>query len=249
MKQEDRANLIDKYITGKLEDTELWEFKINLDKDEELAREVELHKEIYSAISNTKKMELMNTLASIEATEQKHQFRINIYSRQVQALAASIIVLMMIGAGLLTNYMGNNNESHYNLYTEYFVDEGSLLTIRSNAETSNALVKSGINLYNNEEYKQAISLFASNPENVIARLYSGFSYMNLEEFDMAENQFKYILNHGDNIFIDQAEWNLGLSYLANSKTEQASSIFDKIASEDGAYSAQATNIIKKLKNN
>lgn len=248
MKQDDKTNLIERYITGKLEDTELWEFKINLEKDEEFAREVELYKEIYSAISNEKKMELMKTLASLKTNKQKRQFKINIYSRQVQALAASIIVLMMIGAGLLTNYVGNNDVSNYNVYTEYFIDEGSLLTTRSNAETSNAIVKSGIKLYNNGKYQQAISLFDSNPENVIARLYSGFSYMNLKEFDMAENQFKYILDQGDNIFIDQAEWNLGLSYLADEKTEQASTIFAKIASEDGAYSQQATNIIMKLKN-
>ena len=248
MKQDDKSKLIDKFITGKLEDTELWEFKINLENNEELAHEVELRKEIYNTINNERKMELMKTLVSIRTNKQKRRFKINIYSRQVQALAASIIVLMMIGAGVLTNYIGNSDVSNYNIYTEYFIDEGSLLTTRSNAETSNALVKSGIRLYNNEMYQQAISLFDSNPENVIARLYSGFSYMNLKQFDMAENQFKYILNQGDNIFIDQAEWNLGLSYLADNKTDQASTIFAKIASENGAYSTQATNIIKELKN-
>lgn len=248
MKQEEKTNLIERYITGKLEDTELWEFKINLENDEELAREVEIYREMYSTISNDKKMELLKTLTSFNTNKQKRQFKINIYSRQVQALAASIIVLMMIGAGLLINYIGNSDVSNYNVYTEYFIDEGSLLTTRSNAETTNALVKSGIKLYNNGKYEQTISLFDSNPDNVIARLYSGFSYMNLKQFDMAENQFKYIINHGDNIFIDQAEWNLGLSYLADEKTEQAKTIFAKIASEDGAYSQQATNIIMKLKN-
>ncbi len=249
MKKDDKAKLIDKYIIGKLEDTELWEFKINLEHDAELVREVELRKEIYSAISNEKKMDLMKTLNSIKTSQQKRQFRINIYSRQVQALAASIIVLMMIGAGFLNNYLENRNLSNYNVYTEYFVDEGSLLSTRSNAETSNALVKSGIKLYNDEKFQQAISLFESNPENLIARLYTGFSYMNLEQFEMAENQFNYILNQSDNIFIDQAQWNLGLSYLAGNKIEQAGTIFAKIASENGAYNDQATDIIKELKNN
>jgi len=248
MKQDDKAKLIDKYITGKLEDTELWEFRVKLEQDAELAQEVALRKEIYKAIGNDKKMELLQTLNSFESTTHTRHFRINIYSRQVQALAASIIVLLIIGAGFLTNYLGSNDASNLNIYTEYFVDEGSLLATRSNAETSNALVKTGINLYNNGQYDQAISLFDAYPENIIARLYSGFSYMNLKKFDIAEGQFKFILNHGDNIFIDQAEWNLGLSYLGDNKTEQATSIFTKIASENGAYSAQANNIIKKLKN-
>ncbi len=248
MKQDDKAKLIDKYITGKLEDTELWEFRIKLEQDAELAQEVALRKEIYKAISNDNKMELLKTLNGMEANSRTHRFRINMYSRQVQALAASIIVLMIIGAGFLTNYLGSNDASNLNIYTEYFVDEGSLLATRSNAETSNALIKTGIKFYNNGKYHQAISLFDSYPENIIAKLYNGFSYMNLEKFDIAESQFKYILNQGDNIFIDQAEWNLGLSYLGNNKTEQATNIFTKIASENGAYSAQANNIIKKLEN-
>jgi len=248
MKLDDKAKLIDKYITGKLEDTELWEFRVKLEQDAELAQEVALRKDIYNAISNKEKMELLQTLNSLETNSRTRRFRINIYSSKVQAIAASITVLMIIGAGFLSNYIGSNNTSNLNIYTEYFVDEGSLLATRSNAETSNALVKTGIKFYNNGKYQQAISLFESYPENIIARLYSGFSYMNLKKFDLAESQFKYILNQGDNIFIDQAEWNLGLSYLGDNQTEQATKIFTKIAEGNGAYSAQANNITKKLKN-
>lgn len=248
MKQNDKTMLIDKYITGKLEDTELWEFKTRIEKDANLAREIKLRKEIYDAINNEKKMELMKTLSNIKVRKEKRVLSINIYSRQVQAFAASIIVLFVVGAGLLSNFAGNGIESNYDIYNSYFIDEGSLILNRSDANTSNSLVDSGIKLYDNEKYAEAVSMFDSSPENVLARLYSGLSYMKLEQFNMAEKQFKYIINHHDNIFIDQAEWNLGLSYLANDKTEQASAIFVKIASENGAYNTQANNIIKKLEN-
>ncbi len=55
MKLDDKAKLIDKYITGKLEDTELWEFRVKLEQDAELAQEVALRKDIYNAISNKEK--------------------------------------------------------------------------------------------------------------------------------------------------------------------------------------------------
>jgi len=248
MKQNDKTLLIDRYITGKLEDTELWEFKINIEKDASLASEVKLRKEIYNTISNDKKMELLKTLSIVGTKKQTRIFKINIHSRQVQAFAASVIVLMIIGAGLLSNTIQNSNNSDFELYTEYFIDEGSVLSTRSNAETSNSIVESGVILYSNENYKEAISLFNSNPENVTSRLYCGFSYMKIEKFEEAEKQFKYIINHNDNIFIDQAEWNLGLSYLASNKIKQAVGIFTKISSEDGAYSKQAANINKELEN-
>jgi len=249
MKKNSKTILIDKYITGKLEDTELWEFKADMEKDADLAREVKLRREIYNTISNKKKMQLMITLKNMKAKKQKHIFSINIYSRQVQAIAASIIILMIVGASLLTNQLGNNYNSNYNIYSEYFIDEGSLISTRSDKTSDNSSVETGIRMYDNEQYTKAISLLNSNPENVTARLYSGLSYMKLEMYDNAETQFIYILNHNDNIFIDQAEWNLGLSYLANNKTEQATVVFAKIASYDGAYSARADEIIKKLENN
>lgn len=249
MKQNDKTLLIDRYITGKLEDTELWEFRTNLEKDASLAREVKLRKEIYNAISNEQKMDLLKTLRNIKTNKTKRIFNINIYSRQVQAFAASIIILLAVGAGLLSNYLGGTHESNYDIYSSYFINEGSLISNRSDASTNNSLVETGIILYENEKYKEAISMFDSNPENVLARLYSGLAYMQLEDFKYAEKQFKYVINHHDNILIDQAEWNLGLSYLADNKIKQAVSIFTKIASENGAYNKQANDIIKELENN
>ncbi len=243
--------LIDKYITGKLEDTELWEFKADLEKNPDLAQQVKLRREIYNTISNSKKMELLNTLSKMKADKQKRIFGINIYSRQIQTIAASIIVLMIVGASLLSNQIGNNYNTNYEIYTEYFVDEGSLITTRSVSDlsTDNSEVENGIRMYDTKQYEKAVSILDSKPNNVTARLYLGLAYMKLEMYVKAEEQFEYIINNRDNIFIDQAEWNLGLSYLANDKTKQATSIFEKIASDAGAYSSKASEIIKKLENN
>ncbi len=246
MEKKDRTILIDKFVTGKLEDTELWEFKADMENDAELAKEVKLRKEIFETISNTKKIELLQTLNNINTKKKNKTFKINIYSRQIQAIAASIIVLMAIGAGLLSNQIGNDLNS--NIYNEYFVDEGSLITTRSDHQSDNSIVLEGIRLYDNHEYQMALELLESNPENITARLYTGLTYMKLEMYNNAEEQFNYIINHKDNIFIDQAEWNLGLSYLANEKTEKATEIFAKVSSEDGAYSKRAGDIIKKLEN-
>lgn len=247
MKVNAKTILIDKYISGKLEDTELWEFKANMENDAELAKEVKLRKEIYNTISNTKKIELLKTIQNINTKKQNRTLRINIYSRQLQAIAASIIILFAIGAGILTNQLGDNLNNE--IYSEYFIDEGSLITTRSDHNSDNSTVIDGIKMYDNQEYEKALTLLEANPENITARLYSGLAHMKLEEYTKATAQFNYIINHKDNIFIDQAEWNVGLSYLASDKTNKALDIFNKIAGEDGAYSKKASEIIKKLENN
>lgn len=247
MKEYNKTILIDKYITGKLEDTELWEFKADLENDAELAKEVKMRQEIYNTISNTKKFELLNTLSNLDTKKQRKTRKINLYSRQVQAIAASLVILISLGVGILTGQLGNDLNTQ--IYNEYSIDEGSLIATRSDGQTDNSTVVDGIKLYDNHEYAKALELLEANPENITARLYSGLAYMKLEMFNDAADQFNYIINHNDNIFIDQAEWNLGLSYLANDKTNKASEIFAKIANEDGAYSQRASEIIKKLENN
>lgn len=247
MKKFNETILIDKYITGKLEDTELWEFKANMENDPELAREVKMRQEIYNTIGDDEKMKLMTTLLDISGTTNRPVRKINLFSQQFQAIAASIIVILTIGAAVLTNHL-NKPDMNMIVYNEFFTDEGSLLTTRSGVETTNA-VETGIEYYDNNEYEKAIDLLIGSPDNVTARLYAGLAYMKLEKFGNAEEQFKYILKHNDNIFIDQAEWNLGLSYLASKKTNEANEIFSKIASEDGAYRTKADEIINQLKNN
>lgn len=241
--------LIDDYISGRLDDVGYLEFQSRIKTDARFAREVKLRKEIYSTIGNDNKMALLKTLNNIRIKKSNRILKINIFSKQLQAFAASIIVLIIVGAALLSNHIIDSSQlSNIEIYNSYLVEEGSLLSTRSDVSKSNTLVKTGISLYNDRKYSEVITLFNSYPENIIARLYTGFSYMKLEQFNMAEKQFKYIINHSDNIFIDQAEWNLGLSYLANNKTKQASIIFAKIATEDGAYNAPAKDIIKELKN-
>lgn len=247
MKEYDKTILIDKYITGKLEDTELWEFKTEIENNAELAREVKIRQEIYNTITNSKKIELLNTLNNLKTEKEKRPLKINLYSRQIQAIAASIIILISVGIGILTSEIGNDLNS--NIYNEYSVDEGSLIATRTDNKSDNSAVLNGIKLYDNHEYEKALELLEANPDNITARLYSGLSYMKLEMYNKAADQFKYIIRHNDNIFTDQAEWNLGLSYLANDETNKAIDIFAKIASEDGAYSKRASEINKKLENN
>lgn len=244
MKEDSKTILIDRYIAGKLEDTELWEFKADLEKDPDLARQVQLRQGIYDTISNEDKMNLLETITKLDKKAKVR--RINVHSRQLQAIAASVIILLAIGAGLISNHLNSNLNNR--IYSEYFIDEGSDITTRSSS-VNGSQVENGIKLYDKKEYNEALSILEQNENNVRARLYAGLSYMNLNKFDEAIDNFEYIILNNDNIFTDQAQWNLGLSYLANDNTQMALETFEKIVSENGAYTKKASEILEKLKNN
>ncbi len=247
MKQNEKSLLIDKYVTGKLEDTELWEFKTELERDEDLAKEVKLRQDLYNTLRNEKKIAFFKNINNLRDKNTTRRVKLNVFSRQLQAIAAAAIVLIVIGAGLFTGLLNNNN-TNMKLYSEYFIEEGNLLATRTVTDITRSEVKLGIEYYDNNEYEKALNIFRQMPDNFIARLYSGFSYMKTNEYSKAEDQFSYILDHGDNIFVDQAEWNLGLVCLAQNKTDEAVDIFKKISGSNSAYHDEAENLLNELAN-
>ena len=62
MKISNKAEYVERYLEGKLKDGDLWEFKVNLEQDKELAQELQLQQEINETLVDTNKMQLRKTL-------------------------------------------------------------------------------------------------------------------------------------------------------------------------------------------
>lgn len=246
MKTDYRTSLIDDYLTGELDDRRLSEFDNTLKMDSNFAMEVELQMEIFEAIRDERKMLLRNTLSELRKKESR-KFFINLHSWKVQAAAASIAVLLLIGGGLTIN-LSTTTPTNESLFSEYFNPESALLTVRSNSG-SYTTIEQGMLLYVQEDFEQAIITFSKEPENIIGILYTGFSYMKTNEYAKAEAQFLSIIQMNDNLFVDQAEWNLGLCYLVSGKEIEATKIFSKIAEGTTVYNSKASKLLLEKGNN
>ena len=77
-----------------------------------------------------------------------------------------------------------------------------------------------------------------------ANLYAGLSYMQLSDYDNAEYKFEQVIENNDNLFIDQAEFNLALCYLASNKIDKALMALNKVIESNSVY----TNKAEDLKN-
>jgi tetratricopeptide (TPR) repeat protein len=91
-------------------------------------------------------------------------------------------------------------------------------------------------------------MFDMEPGNLLGKLYSGISYMELNDFEKAMGYFNFIIQHKDNLFIDQSEWYLSLCYLKTNRMEEASRLLDKIANERGVFKTKAQMLLNELKN-
>ncbi|KPK82770.1 MAG: hypothetical protein AMS27_13995, partial [Bacteroides sp. SM23_62_1] len=101
------------------------------------------------------------------------------------------------------------------------------------------------------QYREAIVLFEklleTDPGNMATTLYSGISYMEVDEYNKADRSFSKIIAHNDNLFIEQAEWYLGFCYLMTNESDKARKHFEKIANSNSSYRDKASGIVKKIK--
>lgn len=204
-------------------------------------------REFLMAIQNDHKMALRETLIDIHYKESQSKYVISIMSWKVQSIAASIAIFLLVGASFLFNI--TNSVSNEDIFNQYYSAENSILTVRSFESADFSPVNEGMKYFDQQKYENAINAFDLASDNVVAKLYSGFSYMELKQYDQAIVEFKEIIKQKDNLFIDQAEWNLGLCYIITNNTGQAKEVLTQITNSNTIYNIRAQQLLEDMGNN
>ncbi|MCK9453143.1 MAG: hypothetical protein M0Q90_15720 [Bacteroidales bacterium] len=232
------------YINGELEEGDLWEFKKSLEADTDLKKQFELFMAVKQDITDNKKQMFMKELNNIHKAQQNTaNKRIRSFKRS-WAIAASLIILAAAGFGVLSIRTQNSNQK---LFETYFQTESAAFAVRSASNTMEQPVLDGMQLYELHNYDAAIEMFEKSPNNLMGKLYTGLSLIELGEFDEAIYKFQFIVEHNDNLFIDQAAWYQSLCYLKTGKRELAIKNFKEIAADNGVYKTRSLKILKEMK--
>ena len=106
--------------------------------------------------------------------------------------------------------------------------------------------------FNNKEYESALNLLQEvisiDKNNTVGHFYSGASLQELGKFTNAIKEYQVVVNEKDNLFIEQAQWYIGLCYLQTKEDKKAIKQFKKIAESQGFYQQKAEAILRKIKN-
>ena len=203
--------------------------------------------ELYKAISDENKLALRETLNTVHNKEVQNNYMISIFSWKVQSIAASIAVFLLVGASFLFNM--NDPLTNQELFGQYYTTESSILNVRSGNTADFSPLNEGMQYFEQKHYDKALNAFKLDADNVVVKLYSGFSYMELQQYDQAISEFEDIIDQNDNLFIDQAEWNLGLCYIITNNTDQAKEILTKITNSNTIYNIRAQQLLEDMGNN
>ncbi len=243
-------HLISKYLEGELDPLTSARFEADLKNDPDLQTEMELYVEVEEALSDTETLDLRSQLKELhEELIPEFERASSKTARQVIRIgvAASILLIFSLGSASLIKQGSSNQRLLNKFYTPYDMT----MVNRSGNSEINLLMHNALTLYENKDYKKAVSIFEQlleqDPSQMATRLYSGISYFEIKEYNKASNSFDLIIKHQDNLYVEQAEWYMGFCLIMKDEKEKAIRQFEKIVNDGGYYSEKAKEIVNKLK--
>ncbi|WP_372773373.1 tol-pal system YbgF family protein [Mangrovibacterium sp.] len=244
---------IDQFLNLELSEDELRSFESELTNNPDLVAEMELYKEIDSALLERDVMDLRDKLDKIRKVSVKGKpkersliARIPITRIATVSIAASLVLFIGISSLWNKHNIGSEGE----VYSEFFRPYEATGIFRSNDSSLDSKVSLALHKYNQSEYSEAVQLFddilKTDATNPVGNFYRGMAYMELEQYDEAIISYNQVIRAQNNLFVEQAEWYGALCYLRNENKRKAYKQFQRIAENNGYYSEKASAILRKL---
>ncbi len=239
-----KSEQIEMYLNGELSTEESSAFERELEADKALFGEYQLRKEVNESILDEQALQIQDSLKQIMRKEKRSG---PIY-KSLYKIAAAIAGFVIVSSAVLYFVMADNSNNRASLFAQYYQPSDAVMIVRSgDTETDNNLIQ-GMQAYDDGDFARAVKLLNSVNENITATFYAALSYVELEDFDKAEQKFKSIIADGDNLFIDQAEWYSALLKLKTGKKDEARKAFIDISNSNSFYNIKASRILVKLTN-
>jgi len=238
---------IDQYLQGELDPEGAVKFEADLKVNSQLAAELKLEMDLDRALRDT---EMLDFMAVCQEAQQEVNLTRSRGARVVQMVrkywyaAASVLLIALVAGTIFLARPGSySNEKLFRMYYQ----SGDIEMKRS----ANSNMVEALMAYSQKDFTSAAKAFeqvlAGEPGNIPVQYYCGISNIETGNYARAIQLFDGIIKQGDNSYVEYAQWNLGLTYLANNQQAEAVVQFKVIASDtDHSYYDQAQSILEKM---
>ncbi|MDN5216663.1 hypothetical protein QQ020_31630 [Fulvivirgaceae bacterium BMA12] len=247
---------IQKYLQGDLSQEELAQFEEKIAKDPDLAGEVRDYKNLENGLESAGldafKAEVLeweqDYLRETPDTGQPAlPGKIIDFKKYIRIAAA---VALLLAAGIY--FYSSRTVSSETLYTQYYQQYPDMLTKRGDSVTGGPgeeFLLAGIDAYNNKNFEAAAAnlqrYLDAVPEQKGIALYLAISQMELDQFKLAETNFR--LAREDPAFRQQALWYEALLNLKAGKEGKSKAILETILNDEHHYrKKQAEKLLNAL---
>lgn len=248
MKTKNVNNAIEDWLGGRADRAGSEWLAGEMKKDPELAREMNLRRKTDEIIADRHIMELRSKLTVIGRKKRAAVPMRGIIVKSARYAAAVALTAVISTAIYLELRPGASPDQLYaSSYTRY----ESPGAARSASGEGNALMENAIASYSAKEYEKAITyleqIINSDRNDMESVFMHGMANMEVKNYPVASGSFTRVIEHNDNLYLEDAEWYLGLCYMMTGNREKARSQFSSIAASESRYSRQAARLSRKLK--
>lgn len=239
---------IEQYLANEMTPAESSAFRKELKSDPDLASELKLSKHIDAALAKEDVIDLTQKLiAAINANrEVKNEVPvIKMHTRKWWYAAASLVALFAVAATLYLQT--GRNLSNDALFSQYYNSENIVDQTRGDQNILEAVMK-----FQEKDFALASVLFRDilnkDNSNIAVWFYYGISNIETKNYGNSIKAFNTIISQKDNLYIEHAEWYLGLCYLKNNQKIEAVNQFKIVAADpDNFHQKEAKAILEKLR--
>lgn len=247
MKTKDVNNAIENWLGGHADRSAQQWLTNEMKKDAALAREVTLRRKTDEILSGRDVIDLRNKLAVIEMRRRNAGTVRKTVIKTTRYAAAVALVAILSAAVYLTVRPAATPEG---LYSEYYSRYESPGAVRSVVSSDNTLMGNAIASYTAREYEKAIvyleQVINSGQDDMESVFMNGMANMEVKNYPAASGSFTRVIEHNDNLYLEDASWYLGLCYMMTDNKDKAVKQFRSIASSKSRYSRQAARLVRRL---
>jgi len=243
-------NDIEDFIDGELNDSLLDEFKAELQVNSDLMAEVELRRQINEIIGESDIRELRAELKDAKKLAEKNKVRNlipisnNTFYRFIQTSVAVIIFLIGIGGVLNSGYLSVDKT-----YDKFF--ESPTWSAERSVSADITLLQKAQGAFMTDDYAGVVEMKKLAPvatgNNPVFQFYAGVSLQKLNNFEEAITDYSQVINHADNLFVEEAEWYRSLCYMKLGNKLQAKQELLAIVNRNGYFKQNAKAVLRRLK--
>lgn len=244
-----QTETIEAYLAGELRDSELLAFETSLKEDLELQEAVALHKEINLAILDKNAFALrasLNEIFEANKSDKKNTIIRSLFPKKhFYKVAAAVAGFMLIGGSSIL--LIDTKPSSERIYSSYYNPTAISTNVRSLSGIQDQNILEGYELFQKGKFQEATAYFNADPNSAVGQLLNGISFMELGDYKKANTYFNHLIEDNNNLFVDQAQWYLSLSYIKTGNIDKAKEHLKILTQEKGAFKDKAQKILTDLK--
>jgi anti-sigma factor RsiW len=241
---------IEDFIDGELDEALLEEFNAELEENSDLMAEVELRRQVNEIPGEQDIQKLRAALSEAKEEAESNKVRKMIpdvpvrLQNFVRASVAVVIVLIAVAGVFNSGYL-----SMQNTYDKFF--ELPAWSAERSVSANVTLLQQAQSAFAKGDYKGVVNLLGNGTEaagnNPVFSFYAGASLQKMNKLKEAIADYTKVINHGDNLFVEEAEWYRSLCYLKLGKKLEAKQELLAVINRKGYFEHDAKAVLRRLK--